>query len=170
MTFLTNGKTLEETVATSLRRQHFLGAVPPAQRVLPAALFVVGDYLARKDQGHNVVEQHLCGADPVHIRLPAVTLPPTRCYPGFGTIVAGSCLTCSPVSHRTVPWKNLSHKVSVNYVEPCLEVEHRIRLRCLSALSPWTISASSKGSGRFYACQAHLGRLTTGTLHKAIPL
>ena len=92
-------KDLKSAISTALRRQHLLGAIPPAQRFLPVAALAVGDFVARKLETENVVEGLIFGttgsdAGVVALAGPAEEVDGLR-MEGVGSTIGERCLTCS---------------------------------------------------------------------------
>lgn len=95
---------LKSKIASALKRQHYLGGVPGAQRLIPLAAFAVGDVLAHKYKTNNKIEDLLCEPESTIFQLSA-PLPETamqyhaKYYPRPGSVtIVDACLTCSKIS------------------------------------------------------------------------
>lgn len=97
-------KDLKAAISSTLRRQHLLGAVPAAQRLLPLTAFAIGDLLLARESGSsNRIENLLCGSDSAQIQLqspPSTELQRQHTKQVSMTAIIESCRICSRM-HRS---------------------------------------------------------------------
>ena len=126
MTFSSKETELKAVVASTLRRQHFLGAFPGAQRLLPVAAFAIGDLVARSSQSESPVERFLCGSQNDQAELSK----PAKQTPGLARALSKStidcCLTCSSPQPRTKLSRNISITAAFGAFSPVSELRRAI--------------------------------------------
>ena len=129
-------KDLKAAITSSLRRQHLLGAVPPAQRFLPLAALAIGDVLAQ-GSGTNVIESLLCGSNSTESQISLSHL--SKEFASNSAIprstIVESCRTC---------WHRYDHRQTV--VVPRWEPNEWLRSTSASYLSLGQSAAQSDGN------------------------